>query len=198
MTNRKNGRASLLSHGTNYRVSALPARATSTSATVTATSAARTAPTRTTITAAVTAWRSASFAAIKVGLVGGFVSAFERNGNRSALATFGTFRRGFSAAHLGALLFQDGLARQLDAIAFDRQYLHQDLVAFLQFIANIVDAMLGNFADVQQTVGAGNDLDERSEVGQARHRAQIRLTHFGRSRDVSDHPQGLGSSFLIA
>src|SRR5262245_56452293 len=31
--------------------------------------------------------------------------------------------------HFGALLFQDGLARQLDAIAFDAQNLNQNLVA---------------------------------------------------------------------
>src|SRR5208283_1801243 len=198
MTNRKNGRASLLSHRINYRVSALPARATTTAATVAAASAARATPARSAIATAITAWRAAAFAAIEVGLVGGFVSTLESDWNRSTLSAFCTFGRGFSAAHLGALLFQDGLARQLDAVAFDCQHLHQDLVAFFQFVTNIVDAMLGDFADVQQAVCAGNDFDERSEVGQARHRAQICLTHFGGCRDVSDHPQGLGRGFLIA
>jgi hypothetical protein len=38
------------------------------------------------------------------------------------------------------------------------------LIAFLQFIPNIFDAMLGNFADVEQTVGAGQDFDEGAKV----------------------------------
>ena len=39
-------------------------------------------------------------------------------------------RRRRSTAHLRPLFFQDRLARQLDAIAFDGQHLHQHLVAF--------------------------------------------------------------------
>ena len=35
------------------------------------------------------------------------------------------------SCQLGALLFQDGLARQLDAVAFDGQDFHQHLIAFL-------------------------------------------------------------------
>jgi hypothetical protein len=38
------------------------------------------------------------------------------------------------------------------------------LIAFFQFIANIFYTMLGNFADVEQTVGAGEDFDECAEV----------------------------------
>jgi hypothetical protein len=96
------------------------------------------------------------------------VAAFEGDPAAAAGATFSTFAFGwrFSAAHLGALLFQDGLARQLDAIAFNGQHLHQDLIAFFQLVANIVDAVLGNFADVQQAIGAGDDFDECAEVGQ--------------------------------
>ena len=53
-----------------------------------------------------------------------------------------------SAAHFCALLFQDGFARKPNAIAFDRQHFHQHLIAFLQLVANIFNAMLGDFADV--------------------------------------------------
>lgn len=41
---------------------------------------------------------------------------------------------GLGAASFGALLFENGLARQLDAVAFDGEDLHEDLVAFLQFV----------------------------------------------------------------
>src|SRR5579863_2625018 len=66
--------------------------------------------------------------------------AFRRSGHR----------RGFAAAHFCALLFQNCLARKPDAIALNREHLHQHLIAFLQFVAHIGDAMLGDFADVQQ------------------------------------------------
>src|SRR5271169_2374311 len=108
-----------------YRIPALPARATTTTATVASASAARASPARTAIATAITPRRTAAFA-VEVRLVGRFVSAFERHWNRGSLAAFGTLRRSFSAAHLGALFFQDRFARQLDAVAFDRQHLHQD------------------------------------------------------------------------
>src|SRR5215469_1135759 len=118
----------------------------------------RTAPAWTTV--AVTTWRTAVLPVV-VRLVGGFVSAFEGHRNAFALG----WR--FSSAHLGTLLLQDCLARQLDAIAFDGQHLHQDLIAFLQFVANVGNAVFRDFTDVQQSVGAWNDLDKRSEVRQA-------------------------------
>src|SRR5262245_15697198 len=52
--------------------------------------------------------------------------------------------RGIAAAHLGALLFENRLARKPDAVAFYGEHFHQHLVAFLQFIANIGNAVLGN------------------------------------------------------
>ncbi len=84
---------------------------------------------------------------LPAGFVGSFVSALE--GHRTAFAaafTTTAVRRKLTAAHLGALLLQDGFARQLNAIAVDGQHFHQNLIAFFQFIANIVDAMLSNFA----------------------------------------------------
>ena len=112
--------------------------------------------------------------AVEVGFVVGEVgAAFDGqcgSMSRFTAAAFSStaFRRKFAAAHLGALLLENGFARQPDAVAFDGQHLHQHLVAFLQFVADILDAVLGDFADVQQAVGAGNDLDERAEVRQAR------------------------------
>jgi hypothetical protein len=92
------------------------------------------------------------------------------------------FRRR-SPAHLGALLFQNRLARQLDAVAFDGQNFHQHLVAFFQFIANIFDSVFGDFADVQQSVQSRQNLDERAEIRQAADLAEISLPHFGRGRE---------------
>src|SRR5262249_25821502 len=80
---------------------------------------------------------------------------------------FTAFRSGSAFAiaaargrHLGALLFENGFAGQLDAIAFDAQDLHQHLVAFLQFVTDFAHAMFGDLADVQQAIGSGNDFDE--------------------------------------
>jgi hypothetical protein len=81
-----------------------------------------------------------------------------------------TFRT-TAAAHFSALLFQNRFARQPDAVAFNRQHLHQHLIAFLQLVADVANAMLRYFADVQQPVGARNDFDESSEIRQPRHLA---------------------------
>jgi hypothetical protein len=129
---------------------------------------------------------SAIVAAVEVllGLVGTLVTTFEGHGSAAAFfrsSPFTTARR----LHFGALLFQDGFARQLNAIAFDGQHFHQHLVAFLQLVAHIVDAVLGNFADVQQAIGAGNDFDEGAEVRQSRNLAQVGLAYFGGRGDVA-------------
>ena len=83
------------------------------------------------------------------------------------------------STHLRALLFQNRFARQPDAVAFDGQHLHQHLIAFFQFVANILDAMLGDFADVQQAFGPGNDFDECAEIRQPRDFAEVGLPYFG-------------------
>jgi hypothetical protein len=66
----------------------------------------------------------------------------------STIATFVTLSSARRRTHFGALLPQDGLARQLDAIAFDRQYLYQNLIALVQFVTNVFDAVFGDLADV--------------------------------------------------
>jgi hypothetical protein len=50
--------------------------------------------------------------------------------SRFAAAVSSTIGRKLAAAHLGALLLEDGFARQANAVAFDGQHLHQHLVAF--------------------------------------------------------------------
>ena len=90
-----------------------------------------------------------------------------RSGSRCNLAFPGhRRRRALPAAHLGALLFQNRLTRQTDAIAFHRQHLHQHLIAFFQLIADIGNSMLRHFANVQQSIGPRNDLDECAKIRQ--------------------------------
>src|SRR5437868_15247896 len=73
------------------------------------------------------------------------------------------------------LLAQHSLAAELDLIAFQRQDLDQYLVAFLQLITHLLDAVLRDLADVQQTIRAREDLDEGSEIDEPDHLAQISL-----------------------
>ncbi len=76
-------------------------------------------------------------------------------------------RSAFSATfHLGALFAKNCFAREADPVAFNRKHLYQDLVAFLQFVANVFNAMFGNFADVEETIGSGQDFDKCTEIGQ--------------------------------
>ena len=85
-----------------------------------------------------------SFILVEIG------AAFDCHGG-----SLGSQRRGcFTAAHLGALLLEDSLTRQADAVPFHRQNFHQHLVALFQFIANVLDAMLGNLTDVQEPVSS--------------------------------------------
>ena len=73
----------------------------------------------------------------------------------------------FAAAHLGALLFEDGFAREADAVAFDCKDFHENLIALFEFVADVLDAMLGDLTDVEEAIGAGQDFDEGSEVRQS-------------------------------
>src|SRR5215472_127091 len=103
-----------------------------------------------------------------------------------------------SATHLGSLLFQDSFAGEANAIALDREHLHQHLIAFFQFVADVFDAMFGDFADVQQAFGAGNDFDECPEVRQTRDFAEVSFADFGGCGEVANDLQRLvGRSFVV-
>src|SRR5690348_8872321 len=108
-----------------------------------------------------------SFHAIKVRLVlfsGLWILAPALNGH----AAGGLFlcRLSCSSAHFGALLLKNRFARQANAVALDGEYLYQHLVAFLQLIANVLNAVLRYLADVQQAVGTGNDFHKGPEISQ--------------------------------
>src|SRR6266851_296721 len=81
-------------------------------------------------------------------------------------------------------------AGETDLVALDGENLDEDLVAELQLIANVADAMFGDFADVQEAVGAGEKLDESAEFREANHFAEIGLADFGAGSDIADHLQG--------
>ena len=93
----------------------------------------------------------------------------------------------------GFLLAQDGFAAQADLVAFDVDHLYQHLIAFLQLVVDVLDAVLGDFADVQQAVGAGEDFDERAEFLNANHLAPVNPSDFdfgGDTLDVLDRALG--------
>src|SRR2546423_13636596 len=50
--------------------------------------------------------------------------------------------------------------------------------------------MLGDFADVQETVGAGKKLDESAKFREANDFAEIGFADFGAGGDIANHLQG--------
>src|SRR5271170_6500581 len=63
-----------------------------------------------------------------------------------------------------ALFLENRFAAEFDFVAFERQDLDQNLVAFLQLVSNLLDAVFRDLADVQQPVSAGENLDKRAEI----------------------------------
>ena len=57
---------------------------------------------------------------------------------------------------------QNRLPRKFDLVAFFADALDHDLLPFFQLVAHIADAVVGDFRDVQQSIGAGKDFDERA------------------------------------
>src|SRR5262249_21707569 len=113
------------------------------------------------------------------------------------LSCFNLSRHRSATAHLGALLAQHCFARQLDTITLEGEYLYEHLIAFLQFVANVFHAMLGDLADVQQTIGSREDLYEGSEFSQTHDLAEVCLANFGNSGDVADHLKSLTEGGFI-
>src|SRR6185436_5660245 len=102
-----------------------------------------------------------------------------------------------SRLQLLALLLEHRFTAELDLVAFERQDLDQNLIAFLQLVADVVDAGLRDLADVQQTVRAREDLDKRAEIHQPNHLAQIRLADLGRRGEILDDLyRAVGAGFV--
>jgi hypothetical protein len=104
----------------------------------------------------------------------------DRSASRSGLLSAVAVRwRRSTATHLGALLFENRLARQLDAVALDGQNFYQHLIAFFQLIANVFNSVFRDFADVQQAIQAGQNLYKCAEVRQAADFSKVGLPYLG-------------------
>src|SRR5690606_21339239 len=80
--------------------------------------------------------------------------------------------RGYLALELGP--HQVDLAAVVDVVD-----LHAELVALLEEVLDALHALLGDLADVQQPVGAGEEVDEGAEVGDLGDRAVVLLANLG-------------------
>ena len=74
-------------------------------------------------------------------------------------------------------------------VGFD--HLDAHLLAFLQIVGNLVDAFVGDLADMKETVLAGEQLNDGAEVEQTLDRAFVDLTDFDFGRDELDATAGL-------
>src|SRR5580693_703876 len=134
-------------------------------------------------------------------IIGEIPAAFDsqrRSDSTLAVAWLHALWSRLATAHLCALLLEDGLARKPNAITFNRKHFHQHLIAFLQLVAHILNAMLSHFADVQQPISPRNNFDESPEIRQPRHGPKISLPYLGRSRQIADDLQRLiRRSFVV-
>src|SRR5499426_1633723 len=76
------------------------------------------------------------------------------------------------------LFFEKRLAAEADLVTFDADAFDQNLLAFFQLVAHVADAIIGDFRNVQQAFGAGEDLDERAEIDDARDGSEVTLSDF--------------------
>src|ERR1044072_1577796 len=95
-------------------------------------------------------------------------------------------------------VLQQSLAAEPDlAGGIDVDDLHEDLLTLLQLIAYVLHAVIRDLRDVKQTIGAGHDLDERTEVSDALHLAHVGLIELGRGREFLDDANRLGGGFTV-
>src|ERR1051325_11659200 len=65
-----------------------------------------------------------------------------------------------------ALILQQRFAAQPYFTSWiDIDHLDEDLFAFLQFVPDVLDAVIGDLRHVEQPVGARHDLDEGAKIG---------------------------------
>src|ERR1700744_5386393 len=92
--------------------------------------------------------------------------------------------RNLGQAEFGALLAQHSLAGELDAVAFDGEYLDEDLIALAELVLDLFHAVLRDLGDVQEAVGAGEDFDEGAELGETHDLAEVGLADLGHSGKI--------------
>src|SRR5260370_3823594 len=105
--------------------------------------------------------------------------------------------RGFAHTHFRALVLQNGLARETNAMTFNGKHFDQHLIGFFEFSVDIGNTMLSNFADVQQTIGSGEDFHKGAKFSQPNDFPEVGLPYFGYGREIADHLQGLSGCFLV-
>ena len=111
---------------------------------------------------------------------------------------------------LGTVLartIEQDLHGQLDATLLIRFHdLDLDDLAFGQVVADLFHPLMGNLADVQQTVLAGQQVDQGAEVQNLGDRTFVDLADFDFGRDLLDATLGFlslcfslefGCSFLL-
>jgi hypothetical protein len=70
-------------------------------------------------------------------------------------------------------------ARELDFIALFADAFDHNLLTFFQLVAHVAHAAIRNFRNMQQTVNARENFDERAEINNSGNRAEIRFADFG-------------------
>src|SRR5216684_1077417 len=124
-----------------------------------------------------------------------FLALFRSRARPAGAPTAAATSRRFLLLLLLARFANQRLARQPHLVALNRKHLDQHLVAQLQLIADVANAMLGNLADVQQAVGARKQLDESAELRQPHHFAEVGLANLRRSGHFAHHLQsGISSA----
>src|ERR1700722_17900367 len=94
---------------------------------------------------------------------------------------------GFRGARGCPFFLQQRLAAQANLSGrVDVDDLDQDLFAFLQLVAHVLHAVIGDLRDVQQPIGPRHDLDECAEVGDSLDLAEVGLVDLGRGRQLLD------------
>jgi hypothetical protein len=85
-----------------------------------------------------------------------------------------------------ALVAQYGFPGKLDFVSLFADTFDENLLAFLQFVAHVANAAVGDFGNVKQTIGARKDFDERAKIHDTANRANISLTDFRFRRQTSN------------
>src|SRR4029453_9822066 len=87
----------------------------------------------------------------------------------------------------GSGLLEQGLSadaylpRRIDVDDF-----YEHLFALSELVSHILDAVVGNLRDVQESVGSGHDLDEGAKIGDALNFAQVGLIQLRRGGQLLD------------
>ena len=105
----------------------------------------------------------------------------------------GRCRRGWRRSAGSARLRAEGLlAGEADLAALvDLEDFHHHLVALVQHVAHLGDALGRELRDVHETVGAGEDLDEGTEVHDLLDRPFVDLPDLGLGGEAVDPVDGL-------